>query len=451
VSSVASAQRAVSAWPAWRGAAHLLLVAGVLLTGGWAAAAAFDLYLETHHFSPFGDARWYADALWRLFTEQPLYDRRLLEPHVVDLTYRYNLPPPLALLAPLFAVPAGALLWGWCMAGSLLVGIAVVFPRLRTAWAALLLAAIAAWPPIHAALVWANANALVMLLLALALRFPRHAGWAIGAAASVKFVPILMVAWLLGRRDWRQALVAVAVPVTLTAVVAILEGPQVVTDFIAVRLSDVSEIGDEQWGLVPMGFLPVVGYVVGGAIAAMAAWRASFTLGVIAMLVAVPDLHLHYWIWLLVPLLGILPRAQRGSRLRRWAIPSRQLRRLAAGVVVVLAMGTGAWLIGFDSTAAATRGDVDVRLSGGADGPTRYFVLDEGRYHLTLAPGAGETCYLSAWLRSRHVLTFAAYLGGAVVGTGQAWSRDVSVAPGEYFVDVHSAGCGWTVAITQTD
>lgn len=430
--------------------AGLVVVAGVLLGGGWAAAAAFDLYLETHHFSPFGDARWYADALWRLFTEQPLYDRRLLEPHVVDLTYRYNLPPPLALLAPLFAVPAGALLWGWCMAASLIVGVAIVFPRLRTPWAALLLAALAAWAPVHAALVWANANSLVLLLLALALRFPRHAGWAIGAAASVKFVPVLMVAWLIGRRDWRQALIAVAMPVMLTGVVAIFEGPEVVTDFIAVRLGDLSEIGTEQWGLVPMGFLPVVGYVVGAGIAAVAAWRASFSLAVVAMLVAVPDLHLHYWTWLLVPLLGVLPGALSDTR-ARWAIPARHLRRLAVGVVVVLALGTGAWLIGFDSTAAATPDEVDVRLSGSADGPTRYITLEEGRYRLTLAPGAGQTCYLSAWLRSRHVLTFAAYLGGGVVHRGEGWSRDVSVAPGEYFVDVHSAGCGWAVAITQTD
>jgi hypothetical protein len=54
-----------------------------------------------------------------------------------------------------------------------------------------------------------------------------------------------------------------------------------------------------------IGFSPLVGYGVAAVLSVAAVRYASFSLAVIAMLISVPVPHLHYWIWLLVPLLGI--------------------------------------------------------------------------------------------------------------------------------------------------
>lgn len=151
-------------------------------------------------------------------------------------------------------------------------------------------------------------NSAVFLLLAIALRFPRAAGTAIGLAAAIKLVPILGVAWLLGKRDWRGATTAVAILVGATLVVMIWKGPTVVSDFVRLRLNEFDPTVAQypRWNpLVWFGLPDWVAYASAAGIAVVGVVRRSYSLSIVAMLVSVPSLHEHYLTWLLIPAICI--------------------------------------------------------------------------------------------------------------------------------------------------
>jgi hypothetical protein len=258
-------------------------------------------------FVLFGDAEWYATAVPALLSDGPLYDPSKLGPHVFDFPHYWNQPPSTALFALITGLPGGRWTWGSLMVVFVLLGLALIWPRVGLGGSMLLVPVVLVWLPVSSALAWANINALVFGLLAVAWRFPRLAGWAIGFAAAAKLVPILGVAWLLGRRDWRGAAIAVGVLAAATLIVVIWKGPATIPDFVALRLNEVTPPGDRvRWNPVELLAAPDwVAYLMAGAVAAVAIRFGSLSLAIIAMLVSVPALHAHYLIWLMIPLLGI--------------------------------------------------------------------------------------------------------------------------------------------------
>jgi len=257
-------------------------------------------------FILFGDAEWYATAIPALFSDQPLYDPTKLEPHELGLAY-WNQPPSTALFALLMVLPGGRWLWGAVMVAFVLLGLALVWPRVGLGGAMLLAPVLLVWLPVPSALVWGNVNAMVFGLLALAWRFPRAAGWAIGVAAAAKLVPLLGVAWLIGKRDWRNAFIAVAILIVMTLAVVVWKGPASVGDFVVLRLNEITPPGERpRWNPVELlGLSDWFAYGAAAMLTLVAIRFASLSLAIVAMLVSVPALHAHYLIWLLIPILGI--------------------------------------------------------------------------------------------------------------------------------------------------
>lgn len=290
--------RGIPAWP-W---ALLGAVTIPLLLTGWAL-----WWAERGHML-FADVNWYARGLDGLLADGPLYDPAKLLPHAqLERPPFWDQAPSTALLTPLLA-PADGALWGMVMAGSTLVGLRLTWPRVGYGGTLLLAPVVLLWAPVVGALFWGNVNGLVFCLLAVAWRFPRLAGTAIGVAAAVKLVPILGVAWLAGRRDWKGAAIGLSIPVIATLVVVVLKGPETIADFIQLRLNqwapDVP--GSQRWSISEVFGVPNwVGYGIGIVLAALSWRRASFSIAILAMLAATPSLQIHYWTWLLVPFLGI--------------------------------------------------------------------------------------------------------------------------------------------------
>lgn len=300
--------RAVFALRFWPSA-----LVGLALCG---LAAVAILNAIVGHPKLLGDADWYATALPALVGDGPLYDPARLGPHPVERPPFWNQPPSLAPFTLLLLLPAWV--WGALMAGAFLAGLVVIWPRVGLGGTLILLPLLLLWEPVQSALLWGNINAAVFGLLAVALRFPRSAGWAIGLAAAIKLAPILGVAWLLGKRDWRGAGIALGVLMAFTLIVVVWKGATTMTDFIALRLHEYEPGHDPKISLTTLGLSPMVGYLAGLLLAVVAARTASFSLAVAAMLVSVPFPHSHYWPWLLVPLLGVwLPWALGGKAARR--------------------------------------------------------------------------------------------------------------------------------------
>lgn len=258
----------------------------------------------------FTDVDWYLKALPALTSDAPLYDPAKLAPHELQPPPFWNQAPSTALFASVLLLPGGKLLWGVLMAASVIGGLVLVWPRIGLLGTLLLASVLVVWFPVVTALTKGNLNALIFLMLAIALRFPRAAGWAIGVATAAKLAPVLGVAWLLGRRDWRGVAIALAIPILATLVVLAWKGPETLIDFIILRANESKLDQQGRVGVVAtLGVSPTVALVLGGAVALIAWWRASFTLAVAAMLISIPVTHSHYWTWMLVPLLGIgIPR-----------------------------------------------------------------------------------------------------------------------------------------------
>jgi alpha-1,2-mannosyltransferase len=284
---------------------------------GLAAVAALVVVLVSlpswstvHPSRLFTDVEWYEQALPALTSDAPLYDPAKLEPHELQPPPFWNQAPSTAFFASFLLLPGGNVLWGVIMAASVIGGLVLVWPRIGLLGTMLLASALVFWFPIVTALTKGNLNALIFLMLAIALRFPRAAGWTIGIAAAAKLAPVLGVAWLLGKRDWRGAAIALAIPILATLVVLVWKGPDTLVDFFVLRANESKLDQQGRIGVVAtLGVSPTVALVLGGLVALLAWWRASFTLAVVAMLISIPVMHSHYWTWLLVPALGIgVPR-----------------------------------------------------------------------------------------------------------------------------------------------
>jgi len=283
----------------WGTRPRTVVASRLLGIGALGAVAAVALWLAWVAVPEwFGDADWYAAALPAVQGNAPLYDPILLIPHVAMRPVHFNLPPALALLSPIAGM--GRLPWGLLMLACLLVGLALVWPRLRQPWDLVMAGAVVTSLPFLSAVVFANVNSLVVLLLAVAVRWPRAAGTALGIAAALKLAPIFAFAWLIARRDWRGVVTGLAVAAGLTVGAALLIDPNALVDFVVVRLTELPRPNPLATSLTSFGVPAMAGYVVAGGIAAVGVVRRSLLLAILACLVAVPVLHAHYWMWLLV-------------------------------------------------------------------------------------------------------------------------------------------------------
>ena len=270
------------------------------------AALGIVIWYGTYGAVGFGDVDWYAASLPALFSDAPLYEPLNLEPHVLHRPAYWNQPPATALLSLVLVLPGGAWVWGTLMAAGVVLGVVLMWPRVGLGGVVLLAPVLLLWRPVVEALVWANVNGLVFGLLAVAWRYPRAAGWAIGIASIIKLIPLMAVLWLVGKRDWRGAAIATGLFVAATLVIVIWKGPATISDFVIVRLNEVvpADAGPGVGFSEAFGLAPVWGYVAAGALLVLALRFASLSVAIVAMLVSVPSLHLHYLTWLLVPLLG---------------------------------------------------------------------------------------------------------------------------------------------------
>ena len=286
-------------------------IAAVALGAGIAAAL---LDILRWGGALWNDWRWYALALPRLTSDAPLYEPWLLEAHRVPVPGAppvFEQFPTTGLLGFVFALPFSPLIWGVAMTACLVFGLRIIWPRgMGPIYSTLLAAVLIAWLPVTSAFLWANVNSVVFLLLAIALRHPRHAGWAIGAGIAVKLLPVLMLPWLLRKQGWRSVAIALGVLAVAMIVVVALEGPSVIIDFIRVRAGQTAPNHPLRWGLVPLGLAAVAGYALASGLAILSFVYGSFTLGVAAMLIGLPVPHVHYYIWLLVPLMGVWGEAR---------------------------------------------------------------------------------------------------------------------------------------------
>lgn len=255
----------------------------------------------------FGDVDWYAAGLRSLLSDGPLYDPTKLALHVAQRPSYWNQAPSTALLTLVMLAPRGDWLWGLLMLAGVVVGLGLIWPPVGPGGALLLVPVVMLLPPVTSAMAGANVNGLVFGLLAAAWRFPRLAGWAVGIAAAAKLVPILAVAWLIGRRDWRGAGIALAVLTVTTFIVLAWKGPETLVDFIVLRLNEMPPSdGVTRWGLTEvLGMSAPWAYAIAGLLVIAAARNASFSLSILAMLASVTTLHVHYLTWLMVPLFGI--------------------------------------------------------------------------------------------------------------------------------------------------
>jgi hypothetical protein len=303
-----------------RFAARLVAVIGLALL---AATTLFVANLV--HPIWFGDADWYATAVSALGGGHALYPADYLAPHMAVRPPQFNQPPAVALLSPLAALGRGW--WGATMLLALVAGLTLLWPRLREPWGFALAGALIIWIPVPDAVIWANLNSVVFLLVVIAARWPRQAGWAIGLATALRLFPLFLFAWLVGRRDWRGLLVGLAVAVGLTLAAALVTQPSAIWDFILVRWYEQPTSTFGGLSIASTGLPAWVGYLVALGLAAIAAWRGSLAVAILASLAAVPTLHAHYWILVLAPLLriGSHPYAVRAPGLRGRAPAARTM------------------------------------------------------------------------------------------------------------------------------
>jgi len=254
----------------------------------------------------FGDIPWYRAAADALVSSGPLYDPAKLVPHPLTVPPYSNQAPSTALFSLLLLLPFGTQLWALASVAAVVGAILLIWPKVGPGGAVLLGPLLIVWFPVTSALGWGNVNAFVFFLLALSWRYQRVAGVAIGLAAAIKLVPILGVAWLLGKRDWRGAAVAIGIPLLATLIVVAWKGPSTISDFVILRLNEWHPAQWNRWDLVSAVGLPqMAGYAVACVLGLAALWRASFSLSMLAMIAAVPALHAHYLTWLMVPLFGV--------------------------------------------------------------------------------------------------------------------------------------------------
>ncbi len=254
----------------------------LVVAGAAALAVLIGLvaWTELNHAASLADGRdmnAYWNAALRLRDGEPLY-----RAGVANDSNLYRYAPWFAVLwLPLTFLPKEAVLVGW-MALCLAAAVAAVAPLLRAGpvgWAA-----VAFLLPfgLEGA---AYGNVQPLLVIALLWGAPRRSGpiW-VALAASLKLVPIVLVAVYLGRREWARAAWTVALFLALVA------------PMLAFDLSGYArDIGSGQLSLLTVSSV-LFGVVAMAAVAAAYRWagtRWAWLLGSLAMMLGLPRFLLY--------------------------------------------------------------------------------------------------------------------------------------------------------------
>lgn len=224
----------------------------------------------------------------RLLAGAPLYD-----PTATAVTpYAYWYPPPLAqVVAPVSAVlSATQFSWAWT---GLLLACLLWLGRGRP----LVALALVAFIPVAVELWFLNVHLVLAVIVALALlRWP----WMFAVGAIVKLAPGLGIVYLLVRRRWRDAAIAVGLGLVVVVVSAVLDPGAWVGFLDTMRGRGPGDVA----GLLPIPY--VVRAAVGLALTVVAA-RLSPRIGepllIVAIVVASPTL----WLDALAMLAAIVP------------------------------------------------------------------------------------------------------------------------------------------------
>jgi hypothetical protein len=268
----------------------------------------------------------YFNASGRWLAGQPIYDLSVLSTGTCG-TYQY--PPPFVLVAApfsLFGFDLGNWLWIGFLIGCWAIGTAILPVRLGTRWLVLLLGAIG-WPLIFGVRIGQVAP-ILYLILAFAWRNldrPVRLGVAVALGTLVKLQPGLLGVWLIARRDWRAvvaaavtglAIVVVAAVVGLRDWLGLLTLLRSLTDAVTVSTNmaigaTLHNLGMEA-GLA--GAIQTTNAVVMFAVVVLAGLRMPRTVGFLIAVVASqlisPILWSHYALLLMLPVAWLLDRRQ---------------------------------------------------------------------------------------------------------------------------------------------
>jgi Glycosyltransferase family 87 len=231
----------------------------------------------------------------RLIDGLPLYD-----PTATSITpYAYWYPPLLAqVLVPVAAIlSSDAFDIAW-------IGLLLVCLLAIAEWRPLVGLAYVAYVPVAVELWFLNVHLVLALLVVVAIRrWP----WLFAVGAGIKIAPGLGILYLLVRRRWSDALVAIAVGLVILAISVALS-PAAWSGFIATMQSrgpgDVS-------GLLPVPYIArVVVAVLVTVVAGLSRPRIGEPLLVVAITIALPTLWLDAFALLiaLAPIIAVGPR-----------------------------------------------------------------------------------------------------------------------------------------------
>jgi Glycosyltransferase family 87 len=233
----------------------------------------------------------------RLLNSQPLYD-----PSATSVTpYAYWYPPPLAqALIPVAALlPSRAFDIGW-------IGLQLICLLWIARWRPLVALALIVFLPIAVELSYSNVHLVLAALIVLGLRrWP----WAFAIGAAIKLAPGLGILYLLLRRRWRDAGIAIAVGLAIL-VISVAIGPSAWSGFIAtVQARGPGDIS----GLLPIPyFVRLIVAVAVTVVAGLIRPRIGEPLLVVAITIALPTL----WLDAFATLVAILPIMTVPSRTR---------------------------------------------------------------------------------------------------------------------------------------
>ena len=289
--------RALAAWklvsaPTTIGGRRYPAIGLVILA---AIGALFVLVIAERSWSGGQDEHAYWLAAQRLLNGQPLYD-----PRATSVTpYAYWYPPPLAqVLMPVAAIlPTHVFDLAWI---ALQVACLLWIAR----WRPLVALALVVFLPVAVELSYSNVHLLLAALVVLGLRrWP----WAFAIGAAVKLAPGLGILYLLLRRRWTDAGVAIGVGL-LILIVSVALDPGAWSGFVTTVQSrgpgDVS-------GLLPIPYVVrVVAAVAVTVVAGFVRPRIGEPLLVVAITIALPTL----WLDAFALLVAIIPLVVTGPR-----------------------------------------------------------------------------------------------------------------------------------------
>lgn len=234
-----------------------------------------------------GDVNAYWDAAIRIRSDQPLYvaSDDVLAPEV----YRYA--PWFAWLwIPLTYLPKDFVETGWrcAMVFATLVALVPLLMRRSFAWTAL--ASILGLATVETALA---GNVQPLLIAGLVWGVERRSGpvW-IAVAASLKFVPLLYVIVYLGRREWRNGALAIALTAALVAPMLLFDLSGYATQ--PGDSASLYSLSPTLWAAAAAGAIGIS--AIASAVHARFTWLAAS----VAVLVTYPQAHQSYASHLLV-------------------------------------------------------------------------------------------------------------------------------------------------------